>query len=352
MATDDGKILDLLAADGALTADQARRVRAQVGRGKPLAEALQSTPLVDPLQLAKAQQKAADANPVLGAAARSNMAEHALASVESSDEETINEMLKKSPEVRRPKIPALDGDPKPAAPAADAPRRPKIPSLDPEPKPAAPAAGEPPRRPKIPSLDPQPKAAPAPAAEAPKGPMNAADWDRRLQEAMRARQGGAEAPAAEPAKTAASSPNTPPGGNRRLELPGSPESFLRPESAKLKYDLANDEGINLIKELNGLLVELVDMEGRGIEIDGGAKDGEVRFFSGSGALSMQRKLDGDRAMKLINRLKVMARIEPWRKDSPKGAFEIRHFAARRMVHLQITSRGQDAEVAVCYLIQG
>jgi hypothetical protein len=180
--------------------------------------------------------------------------------------------------------------------------------------------------------------------------MNAADWDRRLQEAMRARQGGAEAPApAEPAKT---SPATPPGGNRRLELPGSSESFLRPEAARLKYDLANDEGINLIRELNGLLIELLDMEGRGIEIDAvGTKEGEVRFYNGSGALSMQRKLEGDRALKLINRLKVMARIEPWRKDSPKGAFEIRHFAARRMVHLQITSRGQDAEVAVCYLIQ-
>jgi len=135
-----------------------------------------------------------------------------------------------------------------------------------------------------------------------------------------------------------------------LEEVDDVESYMQTTTVGQVYDLAEDDGIPLLKRLHGLLIELVEMSGRGVVVEWpGGGSGEIRFYSESGRLGMQRSVEGDEAAKLINRLKIMAHIEPWRRDSPRGSFIIKVGSGQHRVMLKVMTRSDDAETATAYL---
>lgn len=135
-----------------------------------------------------------------------------------------------------------------------------------------------------------------------------------------------------------------------LEEVDDVDSYMQTTTAGQVYDLAEDDGIPLLKKLHGLLMELTEMAGRGLVVEWpGGGSGEVRFYSESGKLGMQRGIEGEEAAKLINRLKIMAHIEPWRRDSPRGSFIIKVGDNMHRIMLRVMTRSDDAETATAYL---
>lgn len=101
-----------------------------------------------------------------------------------------------------------------------------------------------------------------------------------------------------------------------------PAAYVRPGVVAATYDLADDEGIPLVQRVNALLSEALQEEVRVMELYPESGGVAVLFRNEGGSGGRSRALALDEAARISNRLKVMARIEPWRKPPQKGTFNI------------------------------
>lgn len=293
----DEAALGMMVAESLVTADQLRRVRGMLLKGKPLQEALSKVPIVDPLQFLRIQR-----------------------TVSGEDIAPSTSLIHAQAVLKEPT--PVSGD-KPRVPLAGFGKRQADNALD------------------FDSIDLEGSGfviEPLPVA-----PVDSTDENVLTG-----------------AKTeVVTSPSTPlPASERRridlnqmLEPPDSMESFLNTTSTGTVYPLEDHDDIPMLKALHALVAELASMEGLGFVIDWvGGEDGDVRFFLKSGRLAMHRSLEPGDAARFINRLKIMARIEPWRRDSPRGSFLVTDKGRQYRLLLKVMTRSDDTESATVYLV--
>lgn len=84
------------------------------------------------------------------------------------------------------------------------------------------------------------------------------------------------------------------------------------------YNLFDDEGINLIHEVNKVLLHVMEITGQGLVLDRGTMDNNYRIYNSRWALEEQRTIPEHELEKMINRIRVMARLEPWKRNQDQA----------------------------------
>jgi len=275
------KIVEVLHRQGLLTGDQARRVRQAVDSGKDLVWALSHLPLVEPLQFLKAQSQAGTSPGTRGA----STSPVSTPSPTSTPPTYELKPLPEGPDTPTPLpifAPGADGELNFAGLDEE---EEDVPTLEIEDKDYA-EGFEGVGRPMDPSHTPLPES----PEISPHTPMP----HHRLS-------GGTPNP---------SSP--------------TPESFARPGVSPSTYDLSDDEGIALVNRVNALLAEALAERTRRVVLRPVPAGMEIASISELGTEGVSRPLEPDEGAKIANRIKIMARIEPWRKPPQKGMFNVQH----------------------------
>ncbi|MCC6546440.1 hypothetical protein IT570_04655 [Candidatus Sumerlaeota bacterium] len=123
------------------------------------------------------------------------------------------------------------------------------------------------------------------------------------------------------------------------------DSFRSPQKSMQVFNTADDEGINLIREVNEIFARVLDAGGTGFIIDSRLVEKNLITYDASGRMTSHETISHDRIDKIANRLKVMGRLEPWRRqNSQKGHFRIKHGADNVDVYLQTQPKASDKEV--------
>jgi hypothetical protein len=283
---DARKVVEVLRQEGLLTEEQTRRVLASVDGGRDLTWALSHLPLVEPLRFLRAQSLAGT-NPIspgmptpsltpvpgdsgrVGAPLTPRTPGRSVSEIEEvSGKESIKTL-------------ELDLDTNYGMGFEQVGRPVHAPTPMGETAYRAPSP--------IPSITPAAVASPPPAAASPTPPAAAA--------------GSGEPPLMD-------------------EPMLDPAAYQRPGIVAATYDLADDEGIPLVRRVNALLTEAVEEGVRMMDIYPEGDEFITLFRSEIGGGGRSRSHPSDEAIRIGNRLKVMARIEPWRKPPQKGTFNI------------------------------
>jgi len=325
-------IVDSLLQEGSLTPDQARRVLAAVQSGKDLVWSLSHLPMIEPLQLRKAQSRlppssagaggfpAMPGTPRPGGAGNSSSGGNPITGEWSA---WRPEPVQKEFSAQANPVPELDLDEPSASPGkfegVGLPAKTPPPGFAEATPNFLPDANTPPVFPlgKIRTdsgtskIDGQPP---------PVLPMGRLRTDIGFS------------------KTEGSPPPVSPMGKPRTDtgVP-KPEDFIRPGMPIPSYDLADDEGIPLIKRVNAMLVEALDAGVRQMFVRYGSKGITVSFISEVGTSGRYMQMDMAEGERVCNRMKIMARIEPWRKPPQKGIFLVRHHKRVMRALLEINS---------------
>ncbi len=269
------------------------------------------------------------------------------------------------------------GDPRggPAAPAAEE----KPPQEPPSPPPSAAgppheAPAPPPPKPAPPPAAPPPEPAPEPVKRGPVRPPSVAELRRQalinrkpkapepakaemegevgsiLEEAFTSAGGGKKAaPAAAAAKDGQAA------GEDELPKPGPVNSYVPRAMRMQEFDLSDDEGISLIRQVNELLCESLDAGDGGVRLALGAGAGpNVMRFRANGRRRAAVEEEPAQVEKLVNRLKVMARLESWRRQqAQRGSFFVSWQGKRRRVLLDSAPGGSGAgETLTVHFVEG
>jgi len=111
------------------------------------------------------------------------------------------------------------------------------------------------------------------------------------------------------------------------------------------HDLADDGGIELVRDLNGLLSSIVD-ESAGfrvcIEADHGAR---LWRFGADGRSGAPAVLDGDQCGAMMAHLRVLARIQPRAGGVRRGAFRARSASGTCLFLLESRAPGEAVDQA-------
>lgn len=322
---DDGKVIDALVQKGQLTEHQAKRVRQSLESGKELVWALSHLPLVEPLQYLRAQSQASsgqiqNTQEILQGAFGATP--HPRPSVSSSYE------IK--PISSKPDSPA----PSPVSPPPTGESDLLFLSSQ--------DGGD------VPTLDLEDKDY-ARGFEGVGQPMGGAG---SLDESLASSSDPAPIPPPSPRpslpKPRRMNPPSSPGG---VVVP-SPEAYARPGVAPPIYDLNDDEGIPLVFRVNALLSEALGAGVRRIVIRSAGAGMEVASASDFGTEGVAQPLERDEGLKICNRLKIMARIEPWRKPPQKGMFVLHQprRQARVLIDVAESATEPGAEEIILHLI--
>ncbi len=136
-------------------------------------------------------------------------------------------------------------------------------------------------------------------------------------------------------------------GSSDIEFPKDFGAYELATPAPGMFDLANDEGINLIRDLNEILDRAVS-----------ARRSALRFsttwieeFDTSGACQHKEAVDEDQITKMIARLKIMARIQPWKSQDALGKFHL-HSSGFNHTAYVTTSSDESAPQVTLYLKGG
>lgn len=109
-----------------------------------------------------------------------------------------------------------------------------------------------------------------------------------------------------------------------------------------EFNLREDEGIPFLRDANAMMAELIELEGRGFRLRAaGLEGGEIRYYRANGRLAQARLLPGDQAARYLHRLKIMARLDPWKKTSSTGAFLVHYFTTRCCLMLDVAAPEDD-----------
>lgn len=101
----------------------------------------------------------------------------------------------------------------------------------------------------------------------------------------------------------------------RLPALGDKEAYQTRNANSKPVNLADDEGINLIREVNAIFTRAIDGKCKGFILAATAAEENLKLFDEAGRLSDQETIEQAQAEKILNRIKVMARIETWRRDA-------------------------------------
>ncbi|MCC5877691.1 MAG: hypothetical protein JJU11_15835, partial [Candidatus Sumerlaeia bacterium] len=97
-----------------------------------------------------------------------------------------------------------------------------------------------------------------------------------------------------------------------LKLPDDPESYDR--GKLVTFNLYDDEGINLIHDVNQRLLRVIEISGQGMVLDRSRDAQNFRVYNAKWMLEEQRTLSEPEIDKMINRVRVMARLEAWKRN--------------------------------------
>lgn len=97
-----------------------------------------------------------------------------------------------------------------------------------------------------------------------------------------------------------------------LKLPDDPEAYDRGKI--VTFNLYDDEGINLIHEVNQRLLRVIEISGQGMVLDRARDENNFRVYNSKWALEEMRTLSEPEIDKMINRIRVMARLEAWKRN--------------------------------------
>jgi hypothetical protein len=339
---EDELILSVLREQDLLTKSQETRVRSAMKRGMSVGEAIQRTPLVDPVKFTMMMALAStmNAQPGLHVQEPSRGDDPAqkpprdFTPIQAGDEDLI-EIDEEIPDLMD-----LGGEKfefRNLGPVSDQPEnKPRVPekvstpasrAITPDPTPAPPSAP----RTAMPAdfdadLDLDIPEEPIPVAEPPRRAHLDTDFDFDDLEI----DGHADVPESKNSTESYEVPRVldanleleeetvpppPPAPARnKLRPAGKPAEYDPPGGRIQSYDLGNDEGIPLIGKVNAFLREAVEEECGGLEFDIEPGKSVVHYFDSKSEETQVKELDGDTAQKYVNRLKVMARLEPWRRQ--------------------------------------
>lgn len=340
----DEQLLRLMREQDLITPSQEARVRQAVKKGRSLGEAVSRTPLVDPVKFASLQSYAAhhapsDPGSAPPAGEKKEQGPPPFQPIRAEDDQPVALDL----DLDTPETDSLDLDYEvrdlgpvgtPETPCARELDQDVDVDLDPEPDP-------PPRRPPPPTDTVR--------------PPSVAELRRQ---ALRKRE-QAETPSAESAEEAGPEPDQPaaaapkpkspaPASAASLPEPDDPQSYLHRNMQLQSYDLSDDEGISLIRQVNEMLQDSLDAGDAGLRLMPGVTDGpNLTRYGRDRAERAAEELEASQAEKLANRLKVMGRLEAWRRQpSQRGAFDVISQGRRYRVLLDFSTGEGDGETEV------
>lgn len=342
----DERVLNLLVKQKLITPSQESRLRMWLKRGADISEAIQKTPLVDPVKLASLQSLAdhteREEAPLEPAVVSPATAETAADTPNDDTPSTDwDEKIRKTPQGSREAVKRIeDSRPQEPAPprifADDETHPPPFMSAHPtkpfheaRPRPSIDIDADFDRLQETEREFPPPSMSDNPDDEAGLetlssigkiNPVSPADGemmdevDSILDEAFQKKQAqkreSRHGQAIEDYET--------------IAPPGDRESYRRDDAPTVQtYDLTDDEGIPLIQQVNEVLARALARNAQAILIDPRLKHSNVKIYSNDYRLVGEETLHEDMVDKVLNRLKVMARIDPWRRHSPqKGSFKM------------------------------
>ena len=301
---EDVKLLGILVSRGMITPNQSDRGKKGLGAGTELMDVLQSTPLVEPLQFMKAQQiiqaqEAAREAPV----ERDNEGVNV---VELDDDLELDfDSYRPTPVVPITGEVVIEKTPAPTDVAEQAKLVESDFDLDSEFDFHEVQTGPPSR---VPLAEPEP--------EEPHYAKLDTDFDMEFESsAVHVLDEELDQDLELPAETP-----KPPVADKPIPLPRDSTGFIRPGLAPAVFDLGNDEGIAVIGQANHLLARVIEKKHAALHLRQADKAGRADYLGGNGLPVETEEMGTEAASKIMNRLKVMARIEPWRKTSLQGAF--------------------------------
>jgi len=351
-STDD-RAITLLVQQGLITDSQAKRLRTAVKRGMALGEAVVKTPMVDPVKLITIQSMVAQNLPV---APPQEPAKPPLAPDPDMDLEVDliddREPLKIGNDEFRIKNRGpvgsvsddldLDFDDEAnmetVGPAS--PIRPKLPSIDLAEAPTL-SKGE------IDDLadsdfefpDPEPLAAE-------EREQFKEQVDSLLDEAFDTKS----KPRIVKPSHGTPAPPMPSYVSPRLEPLADKESYREGKRQIQTFDLADDEGINLIRQVNEIFERAINGNASAFQLVADAVPQNLRMFDANGRISSEDSIDADSIEKVVNRIKVMARIEVWRRlPVQKGFLRLIHAGTSWECFLKSETEAERKEVVTVYL---
>jgi hypothetical protein len=122
-----------------------------------------------------------------------------------------------------------------------------------------------------------------------------------------------------------------------------PAHYARTGISPSTYDLADDEGIPLVSRVNALFAEALDTGVRQIVLRSVPEGIALQFVSQPNTAGTSRLLEREEGDRICNRLKIMARVEPWRKAPQKGTFHLLHHKRQFRVLVDILAPSRPAE---------
>lgn len=137
---------------------------------------------------------------------------------------------------------------------------------------------------------------------------------------------------------------------RTLQPPGEPGEY--PVRGTMNtFDLANDEGIGLIARVNQLFAHVIEISGQGFVLDRSRPDNNYCIYNGQWQLEEQRTVEDKELEKMINRIRAMGKLESWKRHSPqRGQFMLRHAGEDWRVLVESNPSRDGRDVLTVYLL--
>ncbi len=125
-----------------------------------------------------------------------------------------------------------------------------------------------------------------------------------------------------------------PAGLSKLPPLENQHDYYNPAASQKTFDLSDDEGINLILEVNSILSKAIDASAAGIVIEADSGSENLKIYNAVRNLVQEDSIDPALLEKIVNRIKVMGRIETWRREQlQKGSFNLVHQGRRHRAYV-------------------
>ncbi len=132
---------------------------------------------------------------------------------------------------------------------------------------------------------------------------------------------------------------------------GDPAEYQPTASRVQTFDLNEDEGIPLVKQVNELLRTTVEAEASALVVLPQRHSMNVVIFRNPSIVVSRKTLDLKTAEKVANRLKVMARIEAWKKGKGlKGTFKVKHGSQVNDIYIGVDPLEDQSEMITAYRV--
>ncbi|MEQ8820535.1 MAG: hypothetical protein RLY93_09835 [Sumerlaeia bacterium] len=334
----DLDVLQALLESGVLTEDQARRVRVAVEGGMDLMDSVRATPLVEPLQLLRARQNAVIQSKIRAQSSAQDNSPVVVPMSSPDDDKPIthfddadvmeiefetdldDEGSKPTMKLKAPNLSREPAIPRPTTEEEELMNRPATPKEDK----IAPGITDT-------MMDEMDFDSDTPQAmvradilgsddelmlddEPPSGGL---DNELILPSDPTAEEYREEYASREAVKKQAAEGVKAP---ESLALPADSTGYRKPNQAPPTYNLADDEGINLIKNVNDKLAQAIAQKRAALWLGVEGDEALIGEYGPGGKRQNVVIEDAELIRKMINRLKIMARIQPWRTEGGQGAF--------------------------------